>query len=111
MAYGPALKERVLKLYDLGEKTKVIAARLCVSPAYTRRVKQRRNEPARKITGRPPKLDGAARVKLAAWVDETPDATLEELRARCHTEMGVLISVGALWTTLRALKLTLKKSR
>jgi transposase len=110
MAYGMALKQRVLKLYDENEQTADIARRFCVSRSWCRRVRQRRHEPPRKIKGRPPKLDATARQYLAEWVAERPDATLEELRTRCLTELGVAISIGALWNTLRRMKLTLKKS-
>jgi len=111
MAYSMDLRERVLTLYDQGLKTKPIAQRLRVSPAWARRVKQRRHEPPRKIGGSKPKLDGSARATLMRWVDEKPDATLEELRGRVAEELGVKLSIGCLWNTLRAIKLTFKKSR
>ncbi len=44
-------------------------------------------------------------------MDERPDATLEELRGRVLLELGVSVSVGCLWNTLRAMRLTFKKSR
>jgi len=74
-------------------------------------VKQRRDEPPRKVGGSTPKLDEAARRQLSAWVDQRPDATLEELRTRVRDELGVTVSVGCLWNTLRAMRLTFKKSR
>jgi len=42
MAYGQALKDRVLRFYDQGKQTKEIAERLDVSPSWCRRVKQDR---------------------------------------------------------------------
>jgi transposase len=110
MAYGQALKDRVLALYDEGLKTKQISVRLKVSPAYARRVKQRKNEPPRKIGGGHFKLDQAACKSLAEFVRERPDATLEELRRRCLAELNIRISIGALWNALRRMKLSLKKS-
>lgn len=110
MAYGQAMRRRVLAFYDQGLSTLVIARRLCVSPAWCRRVKQRRNEPPRTIGGRPFKLDAAAREALARWLAEQPDLTLGELRARLAEER-VVVSIGALWNTLRRMKLSLKKSR
>ena len=109
MAYGSALKQRVLKLYDENEQTAVIAKRLCVSRSWCRRVRQRRLEPLRKIEGRPPKLDEAARQHLATWIAQQPDATLEQLRARITEELSITLSIGALWNTLQRMKLTLKK--
>ena len=111
MAYGQALRQRVLALYDEGSKTKQIAQRLKVSPAWCRRVKQRRHEPPRKYPGRKPKLDATARATLAVWVQQQPDATLAQLQARLEAELGIALSSGALWNTLRAMKFTFKKSR
>jgi len=111
MAYGRALKDRVLRLYDEGKQTKEIAERLEVSPAWCRRVRQRRDEPPLKIGGGHFKLDDAGRTALARWVKEQPDATLEELQRRCLAELQIRVSIGALWNTLRRMKLSLKKSR
>lgn len=110
MAYSTDLRDRVLALYDEGVQTKQIARQLRVSPAWARRVKQRRDEPPRKVGGSRPKLDAPARQQLLAWVGRRPDATLDELRARVKEELGVAVSVGCLWNTLRSLKLTFKKS-
>ncbi len=105
------MRQRVLALYDEELKTKPIAQRLKVSPAYCRRVKQRRHEPPRKPTGRKPKLNEAARVTLARWIQQQPDATLAELQQRIERELHIAISSGALWNTLRKMKFTFKKSR
>jgi transposase len=111
MAYGPALKQRVLALYDRGFKTKEVAERLLISRSGARRVKQRRDEPPRKVGGGHFKLDEAACGTLKGWVERTPDATLDELRTRLRGELQMTVSIGALWNTLRRLKLSLKKSR
>jgi transposase len=111
MAYGQALRQRVLLFYDEGFTTRLIARRLRVSESWCRRVKQRRHEPPPRIGGGHFKLDAAARERLAAWVRERPDATLEELRIRIGRELGITLSIGALWNTLRRMKLSLKKSR
>ena len=58
-----------------------------------------------------PGPDGPAGAALASFVEQKPDATLEELRARVAAELGVRISVGALWETLRRMEFTFKKSR
>jgi len=100
----------VLRLYHEGEQTKDIAERLKVSPAWCRRVKQRRHDPPRKIGGGHFKLDDAGRTTLARWVKQQPDATLEELQRRCLDELQIRISIGALWNTLRRMKFSLKKS-
>lgn len=115
LPYSMDLRERVLALYDEGLKTATVAKRLKVSPAWARRIKQWRNEgkpiAPRPVGGSKPKLDAEARGHLWRFVDEQPDATLEELRARIAAELKISISIGALWETLRAMKLSLKKSR
>jgi putative transposase len=115
VAYSMDLRERVLALYDDGLKTKAVAERLKVCPAWARRIKQWRREgksiAPRPVGGSKPKLDEAARRELARFIKEQPDATLEELRKRIATELKITISIGALWETLRAMKLSLKKSR
>ena len=111
MAYSADLRQRVLALYDEGLKTKAVSQRLKVSRSWARRVKQRRHEPPKPVGGSVPKLDQQARAKLSAWVDQRPDATLEELRLRVRQELKVSVSIGCLWNTLRTMKLTFKKSR
>jgi transposase len=111
MGYSMDLRARVLALYGEGLKTKAVAERLKVSRSWARRVKQRRADPPRSVGGSEPKLGEAARGKLLAWVRERPDATLAELRERVAAELGVAVSVGCLWNTLRRMTLTLKKSR
>jgi transposase len=109
--YPPELRERVLAFYDEGLKTRQIARNLRVCESWCRRVKQFRDQPRPKVGGGRFKLDSQGRAELERFVAEKPDATLAELRQRVLTELGVRISVGALWNTLRRLKLTLKKRR
>jgi transposase len=111
MAYPDAIRERVLAFYDEGLRTKQIATNLRISPAYCRRVKQHRGRPRPKNGGGRPKLNQAACQRLCAFVQNTPDATLAELQQRILDELQIRLSSGALWNTLRRLKLTLKKSR
>jgi len=111
MALPDALRERVLAFYDEGLKTRQIARNLRVSASWCRRVKQFRGRPRPKNGGGRPKLNDQACARLCAFVDEKPDATLAELQRRIADELGITISSGALWNTLRRLRLTLKKSR
>jgi len=103
------MRQRVLQFYDNGEMTAAIAKRLAVSPAWCRRVKQHRDRPPRKSTGRPPKFTTASEQRLFERVAERPDATLEELRRWCISELKLIVSIGTIWSTLRRLKLALKK--
>lgn len=111
MTYGPLLRQKILALYDQGWQTRAIARRFQISESGCRRVKQRRHEPPRKVGGGRFKLDAQGREQLARLVEQRPDATLEELRVRLAAEARVTISIGALWNTLRRMKLSLKKSR
>lgn len=114
-AYSIDLRKRVLGACDGGKKTKEVAMLFSVSPAWVRRLKQRRREDGsitpRPIPGGKPKLDESARAKLGEFVRQTPDATLEELRQRIARELHLRISIGALWATLRRMEFTFKKSR
>ena len=111
MAYGQALRQRVLDFYDSGQTTSQIAKRLSVSPAWCRRVKQFRGQAPRPYKGRAPKLDAHACKQLEEHLRSHADATLAELCDWSKTQLGISISAGAMWLTLRRLKLTLKKSR
>ena len=110
-AYSMDLRERVLKDCDAGMKTGAIASKYSVSPAWVRRLKQRRAatgevEPRKQRYGR-----------LAGWVvhadliraavKETPDATLAEFRQRFR----IPLSKSALARALVHLGFTRKKSR
>lgn len=114
-AYSLDLRTRVLAACDAGKKTKQVAEQFSVSPAWVRRLKQRRREDGsiapRPIPGGKPKLDASQRARLSDFVQQKPDATLAELRQRLVEELQVRISIGALWETLRRMNFTFKKSR
>jgi transposase len=106
-SYSQDLRQRVLGCYDRGMTTKQIADVLDVSPAWARRVKQRRREDG-ETTPRP--RGGARRIKidpnrLAALVKEHPDATLKELRQL----LGIACAESAICMALQRLKLSFKK--
>lgn len=114
-AHSMDLRKRVLAAYDEGMQTCEVAKRLSVSRSWARRIKQWRSE-GRSIEPKPmggsvPKLDEASRERLRGFVKEVPDATLAELVDRIEKELSIHISIGALWNTLRAMDLPLKKSR
>lgn len=109
VAYSQDLRDRVLAAYDRGMQTKYIAEVFAVSPAWARRVKQRRAETGR-TTPRPVggrrrwKID---RERLAQLAREHPDATLKELRAM----LGVECAESAICVALRKLGMTSKQRR
>lgn len=115
-AYSVDLRERVLAAYACDERTAEVAETFSVSPAWARRVRQRWRElgvvgPLPQRRGRVPKLDGADRARLSGLWADTPDATLAELREALHRASGKLVSVSTVDRAVRALGLTLKKSR
>jgi transposase len=108
-AYSQDLRDRVLAAFDRGMKTKQIAKLFQVSPAWARRVKQRRRETG-ETTPRP--MGGATIFKidlarLEELVHQQPDATGPELRVR----LGVQCSDAAIYMALARLGLTFKKRR
>jgi transposase len=110
-AYSVDLRERVLAACDAGHGTKEVAQLFGVSPAWVRRLKQRRRErgsilPLPRTYGPKPLLD-QCQEQLREQVRRRPDATLEELRAA----LPVKVCIGTLWNTLKKLRLPFKKSR
>lgn len=109
MAYSMDLRQRVIDACDAGGRTKAVAQRFGVSPAWVRRLKQHRRERGGDIA---PRAGGGSRGRkidrdrLAGLVAEQPDATLVELRDR----LGVAVTPWAVGKALRALGLTYKKS-
>ena len=108
-AYAQDLRDRVLAAYGREMKTKQIADLFGVSPAWARRVKQRRRETG-ETTPRP--MGGATVIKidlarLAELVRQRPDATIKELHAR----LGVDCVESAVCMALKRLGLSFKKKR
>ena len=106
--YSQDLRDRVLRAYDRGMKTKQIAVIFNVSPAWARRVKQRRRETG-ETTHRPmggPGVTIVDRGRLAALVREHSDATLAELRAL----LGVQCALSTLCKALKQMGFSFKKN-
>ena len=105
--YSQDLRDRVLRAYDRGMRTKQIAEVFLVSRSWARRVKQRRRDHGettpRKMGG--PGVTKVDRTRLAELVAEHPDATASELREL----LGVECSESTIYMALKALKLTYKK--
>ncbi len=99
--YSLDLRKRVLADCDAGLKTQAVAAQYRVSPAWVRRLKQRRREtgevaPRPRGGHRPRRVD---RPRLIRLVRQQPDATLRELRDR----LGIPCALSTLWTILNPL--------
>lgn len=109
-AYSLDLRKRVLEACDAGHGTKHVATLFHVSPAWVRRLKQRRRElgtidalPGR--YGQPAKLKQDDLRRLAELVAQHPDATLRELRDLLKVDVGP----SNICRALQRLKLSLKK--
>jgi transposase len=107
--YSQDLRERVLAAYDRGVPTSQITVMFQVSPAWARRLKQRRRETG-EVAPRP--MGGATVIKidmarLAELVRQQPDATLRELRER----LGNVCGEPAVCLALQRLGLSFKKRR
>ncbi|TVQ57855.1 MAG: transposase [Phycisphaerales bacterium] len=105
--YSQDLRDRVLAAYDRGMKTKEISTVFDVSPAWARRVKQRRREfgetTPRKVGN--PGICKVDRTQLAELVRQYPDATLAELREK----LGIVCGLSTICTALKKLGLSFIK--
>jgi transposase len=109
-AYPMDLRERVLKDCDAGMKTSAVAQKYSVSPAWARRLKQRRSAgrlaPAQQRHGPRPAWEAYAdRIRVAAR--GAPDLTLREDLER----FALPVSRSALARGLAARGLSREKSR
>jgi transposase len=107
-AYSMDLRERVLADCDLGMGPKAVATKYRVSESWVRRLKQRRKETGEtkpRPSGRRPTTWGPHAGRIRKAVNDAPDLTLQELKAR----LELTLSLATLWRTINALGLTLKK--
>lgn len=109
-AYSLDLRRRVLDACDAGHKTKQVARLFGVSPAWVRRLKQRRRElgiiePLPPRHGRKPKHTQQDLHRLSQLVEQQPDATLKELQQR----LGLDVTTVTICRWLAELKLSFKK--
>lgn len=108
-AYSQDLRERVLADYDAGLGTWAVSLKYKVSPAWIRRLVQRRRERG-EITAR-----SSRNQRTAGWltvsdqikqaIQDQPDLTLKELQQQLKTSL----SISTLARALRTLQLTFKK--
>ena len=110
-AYSQDLRDRVLAAD--GESAREVAERLDVSVSYVVKARQRRDHAGRTTAGPTsfarPRLLAGHDDAIRQRVREQSDGTLEDLRAWLAGSLGVSVSVGTMWNTVRRLGLTLKK--
>ena len=109
-AYSQDLRQRVLAKCDAGKSSDEVARLFDVSPAWVRRLKQRRRElhtiePLPRRYGPHPRFTGVHEEELKGLVAQQPDATLKELQAR----LSVKVHVSRICRALQKLELSFKK--
>lgn len=109
-AFSDDLRVRVLAACDKDLTVAEIAELFGVSQRWIYNLKKWQREtgrpqPVREKPGRKSKL-AAHLPRLQALVQEQPDSTLEELRAKLNADL----CTSSVWNALKALGLTLKKS-
>jgi transposase len=107
--YSPDLRQRVLADCDQGLSTSQVAHKYTVSPAWVRRLLQRRRQtgetaPRPQRRG-PVPLSQTHGEQILQAVRDQPDATLAELRQ----QLGLAVALSTLWAAVAALGLRLKK--
>jgi transposase len=108
------LRQRIIRAKKAGESHGKVAQRFAVSVRTVERYWQRYREEGHCRVGQ---MGGHRRSRLhgheqtvGAWIEAQPSLSLEELRVRCQQELGVVLTVSALWYRLKALGLSYKKS-
>ena len=109
-AYPDKLRELVFECYDEGLETSEIAERFKVSCDWVRKVRRRWRDHGIRTAikqkhGPDPLMDAVRRQELARLVEQTPDATLDELRK----QLRFPVSISTVFRTLNEMKLSLKK--
>jgi transposase len=110
-AYSMDLRQRVLAARDEGMGTAEAAETFAVSPAWIRRLMQRRRQTGAIAPRRPARPGPAPALadhheRLRALVRDRPGQTAAEYR----DQLGVTVAVVTVWRALRRLGLTHKKS-
>jgi transposase len=114
-AYSLDLRERIVRAVDEGRSQREAARLFGVGVSTVKRYLQQRartgNLGRRPLLGPRPKIGPEQEAAWRARLQETPAATLAELRAWWAQQQGQLLSVPTVWHTLRRLGLTRKKGQ
>lgn len=108
-SYSKEFRRDVLAACDAGGRTRAVAGRFGVSESWVRRIKQDRRETGKTapcLTRRRTPIWAKEADSIRAAIRQSPDLTLEELKAR----LPISLSRTTLFRALRQWKLTLKKS-
>jgi transposase len=115
--YSLDLREKLIRAYEQGRGSqRALAQVFGVSRGFVEQLWDRyrsTGEFAPKPHGGGPRarIDGHAEGRLRQWVEEQPDATLEELCTRLQAATRIKVSPSRLCRVLQRLDLPRKKSR
>ena len=113
-SYSVDLRERVVAGRQKGQSAEELAKRFGVCKRSVERYWSRQQEtgsvaPKQRGGYRRSRLEGHDET-LRGWINAQADLTLEQLRERISIELGIELSVSALWYRLDRLGLSFKKN-
>jgi transposase len=113
-SYSLDLRERVVAGRQKGQSAQELAKRFGICKRSVERYWERQQEtgsvaPKQRGGYRRSRLAGQEQT-LRGWIDAQADLTLEQLQERLRTELGIKLSVSALWYGLDRLGLSFKKN-
>ena len=116
-AYSDDLRRKLVEAYQRGDGSlEVLAGRFGVSLGWAEKVMRslrqsgRIERPQGGKRGPVSKLTEERRQQLGRWIESRPDLTLIELQIKLWEQYRLEVSLSRLWTVLREMELTLKKS-
>lgn len=116
-AYSDDLRRKFIEAYERGGVSLAkLAARFGVSLGWAEKVRRTQRQtgqierPVGGKRGPQSKITEELRKQIRGWIEARPDLTLIELQLRLWEQHEIEVSLSRLWTVLREMKLTLKKS-
>ncbi len=108
------LRGRIIAALEDEPSSGKVGARFSVSASFVRKLRIQVRETGDLRAGTAPgkaRIIGArGEVRLRRMVDETPDATLNELRQHYGSETGIDVSETTMWRALKRMGFTFKKN-
>ena len=116
-AYSDDLRRKFAEAYERGsDSLATLAARFGVSLGWAEKVRRTQRQtgrverPVGGKRGPRSKITEELRNEIRGWIRARPDLTLVELQLQLWEQCQVEISLSRLWTVLKEMNLTLKKS-
>ena len=112
--YSEDLRARIIAAKKAGESCQNVAERFAVDvrtvERYWERYREKGHCQTEQIGGhRRSRLHGHEET-VASWIAAQPSMTLREISERCQQELGITLTVSALWHRLKAMDLAFKKN-